>query len=135
MALAQAAALLMSVAFIIYVLIIAVPFARTGPARPATRGALSWHLFVPALNEEKVIGGTIDYLRAASRGARLGHRRRQRRPDRGHRGRPRPLRPLVHVVSRRLPDAQTGKGRALNDAYRQLRAWLPAADRGRSLSA
>ena len=33
-------------------------------ARPGDAGTLAWHLFVPALNEERVIGDTIDYLRA-----------------------------------------------------------------------
>ncbi len=125
-ALAQAVALLMSVAFITYVLIIVVPFARYRPSPPGDGRSLNWHLFVPALNEEQVIGGTIDYLRHvfplahvwviddASEDRTGGIAASRSRSD-----------PMVHVVSRRLPDAQTGKGRALNDAYRQLSAWLP----------
>jgi 1,2-diacylglycerol 3-beta-glucosyltransferase len=130
-ALAQALALIMSSAFVAYVAIILVPFLRHRPSRPGDATAFSWHIFVPALNEELVIGGTVSYLRAsfpaahvwliddhsedgtAAIGAELS------RAD-----------PGVHLVSRRLPDARTGKGAALNAAYRALSDWLPAtADR------
>jgi 1,2-diacylglycerol 3-beta-glucosyltransferase len=38
--------------------------------------------------------------------------------------------PLVHLVSRREPEARTGKGDALNAAYWALNEWLPmSADR------
>jgi 1,2-diacylglycerol 3-beta-glucosyltransferase len=134
-AVAQAMALIMSVAFITYVVIIVVPFARHRPSRPGDSRSLSWHFFVPALNEEQVIGHTVDYLRGMfpaahvwviddasddHTGAIVAH---QAAFD-----------PMVHVVSRRLPDAQTGKGHALNDAYRQLSRWLPlGADRRRAI--
>jgi 1,2-diacylglycerol 3-beta-glucosyltransferase len=126
-ALAQAVALLMSVAFITYVVIIAVPFSRYRARLPGDARALNWHFFVPALNEEQVIGGTIGYLRAIFPAAHVwviddasddrtglitvSHAESD---------------PLVHVVSRRLPDARTGKGHALNAAYRQFSEWLPA---------
>jgi 1,2-diacylglycerol 3-beta-glucosyltransferase len=134
-ALAQAVALLMSVAFITYVVIIVVPFSRYRPRLPGDARALTWHLFVPALNEEQVIGGTIDYLRATlpqahvwviddasdDRTAPIAASRAERDP-------------MVHVVSRRFPDARTGKGHALNAAYRELSHWLPAsADRRRTI--
>lgn len=126
-ALAQAIGLMMSVAFIVYVLIIVVPFARRRPGLSGDASTLGWHLFVPALNEEQVIGRTIDNLRRTlpqahvwaiddasddRTGAIVASRAR--------------LDPMVHVVSRRFPDARTGKGHALNAAYWQLRAWLPA---------
>ena len=63
-ALAQAVALMMSVAFISYALVIVVPYLRYKPSPGGDARTLDWHLFVPALNEERVIGGTIDYLRA-----------------------------------------------------------------------
>jgi 1,2-diacylglycerol 3-beta-glucosyltransferase len=134
-ALAQAAALLMSVAFITYVVIIVVPFARYRSRLPGDPGALAWHFFVPALNEEQVIGGTIDSLRATfpqahvwviddasdDRTAPIAARRAEADP-------------MVHVVSRRFPDARTGKGHALNAAYRALSQWLPAgADHRRTI--
>jgi 1,2-diacylglycerol 3-beta-glucosyltransferase len=134
-AVAQAIALLMSVAFITYVLIIVVPFSRYRPRLPGNPDFHSWHLFVPALNEEQVIGGTIDYLRAVfpaahvwiidddsdDRTGRIAAHRAQ-------------FDPFVHVVSRRHPDARTGKGNALNAAYRALDEWMPAfADRRRTI--
>lgn len=134
-ALAQALALLMSVSFITYVLIIFVVFKRHRPGAPGDARAHSWHLFVPALNEEKVIGGTIDYLRAAHPAAHVwviddasddGTARIA-----GHRAL---ADPLVHLVSRRLPAARTGKGAALNAAYQALNKWLPAdCDRRRTI--
>ena len=129
-ALAQAVGLMMSATFIIYVLIIAVAHTRRRSQPPGDARTLGWHLFVPALNEEKVIGHTVDYLRRTlpeahvwviddasedQTGAIVASRARWD--------------PMVHVVSRRFPDARTGKGHALNAAYWQLRAWLPAAGR------
>jgi hypothetical protein len=87
-ALAQAIALLMSVAFISYALVIVVPYLRYKPSPAGDARTLDWHLFAPALNEEQVIGGTIDYLRATSPGPRVGDRRRQRGRDRVDRGHP-----------------------------------------------
>ena len=52
-ALAQATGLMMSATFIIYVLIIAVPFTRRRAQPSGDARTLGWHLFVPALNEEK----------------------------------------------------------------------------------
>ena len=63
-ALAQALALIMSSAFVLYVAIIIWPFLRHRPAPPGDGSAFRWHIFVPALNEELVIGDTVDYLRA-----------------------------------------------------------------------
>jgi 1,2-diacylglycerol 3-beta-glucosyltransferase len=134
-ALAQATALLMSVAFITYVLLIVRPFLRDRP-RPAGRAEnLSWHFFVPALNEERVIGQTIDHLRAAFPGTDVwviddasdDH-------TAAIIGRRASVDPLVHLVPRRLPEARTGKGDALNAAYRTLSDWLPArTDRSRTI--
>jgi 1,2-diacylglycerol 3-beta-glucosyltransferase len=134
-ALAQALALLMSVAFITYVVIIVVPFTRYKGRPPGDERSLNWHLFVPALNEEQVIGGTIDYLRVNLPEAHVwviddgsDDRTGLITASRGQ------YDPMVHVVSRRFPDARTGKGHALNAAYRQLSEWLPAgADRRRTI--
>jgi 1,2-diacylglycerol 3-beta-glucosyltransferase len=130
-ALAQAVALLWSVAFITYAVVIVLPFLRYQPRAAGDALALDWHLFVPALNEEQVLGQTIDYLRATlprahvwivddgSEDATAALARRRAGSD-----------PLVHLTSRRRPDARTGKGNALNAAYQALNAWLPAsADR------
>jgi 1,2-diacylglycerol 3-beta-glucosyltransferase len=132
-ALAQGVALLISAVFIAYVMIIVVPFTRLRLRPPGDARSLNWHLFVPALNEEQVIGHTVDYLRDTfpaahvwiiddasddHTGAIVAHRAA--------------FDPMVHVVSRRLPEARTGKGHALNDAYRRLSDWLPRGTDRRS---
>ena len=135
-ALAQAVALLISAAFVAYVMIIVVPFVRLRPRPAGDARSLNWHLFVPALNEEQVIGGTVDYLRDTfpaahvwviddasddHTGAIVAHRAT--------------FDPMVHMVSRRFPDARVGKGQALNAAYRALSGWLAVAvtDRRRTI--
>ena len=86
---------------------------------------LEWHFFVPCRDEEAVIGGTITYLRQTFRAAHVwvvddGSNdrtatvvRNLRRIDGRH----------VHLVQRYRPQARTGKGDALNAAYRALKAW------------
>lgn len=127
-AVAQAVALLMSVAFITYVLIIVVPFSRYRTRRPGDARTLAWHLFVPALNEEQVIGATIDYLRATFPAVHVwvinDDSDDRTGPIAASRAR---ADPMVHVVHRRRPDARTGKGHVLNAAYRALIDWLPAS--------
>jgi len=134
-ALAQAVALLMSVAFIVYAMIIAIPFVRYRTNRPGDARNLAWHLFVPALNEERVIGETIDYLRATFPAAHVwvidDDSDDRTAPIAYARG---AADPMTHLVSRRHPDARTGKGDALNAAYWALNGWLPAsADRRRTV--
>lgn len=134
-ALAQAVALLMSVAFITYVLIIVATLRRSGARPSGDPRSLGWHLFVPALNEEQVIGDTTDYLRAAFPEAHVwvidDASDDRTRAIVEYRAR---FDPMVHVVSRRFPEARTGKGAALNAAYRELSEWLPsAADRRKTI--
>jgi 1,2-diacylglycerol 3-beta-glucosyltransferase len=135
LALAQAIALLMSVAFITYVIILVATLRRYGPSEPGDPRTLRWHLFVPALNEEQVIGDTIDFLRAVFPEAHVWVID-DASDDRtaaivGYRAR---FDPMVHAVTRRFPEARTGKGAALNAAYRALNEWLPSgADRRRTI--
>ncbi len=134
-ALAQAVALLMSVAFISYALIIVILYMRYRPSRAGDGAALDWHLFVPALNEERVIGGTIDYLRATFPRAHVWVI-----DDDSEDGTASIIGmrawadPMVHLVRRYRPRARTGKGDALNAAYLALDAWLPVtADAARTI--
>jgi 1,2-diacylglycerol 3-beta-glucosyltransferase len=121
----------MSVAFVTYTLVIVVHYFRYRPATPGDGSALAWHLFVPALNEEKVIGETVDYLRATFPTANVWVIDDDSDDRTGPIVSVRALAdPLVHLVSRRAPEARTGKGDALNAAYRALNEWLPVtADR------
>ncbi|MGW1145124.1 glycosyltransferase [Streptomyces sp. NPDC002454] len=111
--------------------------ARTAYARrvPTAKGdptAHDWHFFVPCRDEEAVIATTVTRLRSDFPTARvwvvddasedLTASIVARLADRD---------PAVRLVSRRLPDARTGKGAALNAAYAALGAELHGADRDR----
>jgi 1,2-diacylglycerol 3-beta-glucosyltransferase len=130
-ALTQAVALLMSVAFVTYTLVIVIHYFRYRAASPGDGRTMAWHLFVPALNEEQVIGETIDYLRATFPMANVWV------IDDDSDDRTAPIvsvravvDPLIHLVSRKAPEARTGKGDALNTGYLALNEWLPiTADR------
>ncbi len=124
----QAFALTMSVAFIVYVVVIVVPYLRRKPRPVGDPAEFEWHFIVPCLDEEAVIGDTVRYLRAtfgtahvwvvdddsADRTAQVVQDlcRREDAPD-----------PYLHLVRRRRPEARTGKGDALNAAYRALIEW------------
>ena len=125
----QALALTMSVAFITYVGLIVVPFLRHKPAPVGRSTDLEWHFLVPCRDEAAVVGGTIRYLRTHFPLAHVwvidddsdddtaAVVEREREPG-GVRDK------HVHLVRRRRPHARTGKGDALNDAYRTLKLWM-----------
>jgi 1,2-diacylglycerol 3-beta-glucosyltransferase len=131
---AQAFAIVMSAAFVLYVCLIIVPYLRHRPAPPGDPALFQWHFLVPCRDEELVIGDTIRYLRTRFPAAHVwvidDH------SDDGTldvvnrlRGLPHRPDPHLHVVTRRRPDARTGKSDALNAAYRAVRAWVgPHAD-------
>ena len=89
--------------------------------------ALAWHLFMPCLDEAAVVERFVRRALALAPDLHLwaidDHSDddtlailRRLAADQ----------PRLHVVSRVRPEAQTGKGDALNAAYRQLDRWLPA---------
>ncbi|WP_424190466.1 glycosyltransferase [Actinokineospora sp. G85] len=119
----------MSVAFLSYVGLIVVPYLRHRRAGSGDPDHFEWHFLVPCRDEEAVIGDTIEYLRTTfpeahvwvidddsgdDTAAVVTARRGPRHGGDRH----------LHLVSRTLPDARTGKGQALNAAYRELRAWM-----------
>lgn len=123
------------ISFLSYVALILVPFIRRKPEQPGDASVFSWHFFVPCRDEEAVIGTTIDRLRFRFPGAHVWvidddsddatASLVQSRSD---------VDSLVHLVRRVRPEARTGKGPALNAAYRVLRSWLPAdADLDRTI--
>ncbi|SFQ25295.1 Glycosyltransferase, catalytic subunit of cellulose synthase and poly-beta-1,6-N-acetylglucosamine synthase [Amycolatopsis arida] len=128
LAITQAFALTMSVAFIVYVVVIIVPFLRRKPGPVGDPRDFDWHFFVPCRDEETVIRDTVRYLRTTfpfahvwvvdddseDRTARVVRSlwRRDGTPD-----------PFIHLVQRKRPNARTGKGDALNQAYRTLVDW------------
>ncbi len=127
----QAFAFVLLVIFLAYVLLILVPFLRRPRDPEGDPSLFAWHIFVPCRDEEAVIGQTLDRMRFDFPEAhvwvidddsddRTGPIVQERADDDPH----------VHLVQRRRPDARTGKGAALNAAYRALDAWLPErADR------
>lgn len=122
----QALALVMLTTFLLYVALILVPFLRHRPGETGEPGDFEWHFFVPCRNEEAVIAGSLARLRESFPGAHVWV------VDDGSTDATAAVVEAaaagdehVHLVRRVLPDAQTGKGDALNAAYRRLVAWLP----------
>lgn len=121
----NAAAFMLSVGFLVYVCFIVVPFLRHKPAQAGDADAFAWHFVVPCRDEELVIEQTVRRLRAT-----FPHCHLWCVDDASEDRTPQILRRLaskdhhVHVVTRFLPDARTGKGPALNSAWLALRHWL-----------
>ncbi len=121
----QALALTMSVAFLVYVGVIVVPYLRRRPEPSGDPAGFDWHFLLPCLDEAAVVGGTVRYLRATFPAARVWVV-----DDDSADGTAEVVRalaeadPAVRLVRRRAPSARTGKGDALNAGYRALRAWL-----------
>jgi 1,2-diacylglycerol 3-beta-glucosyltransferase len=125
----QAFALTMSVAFVLYVVVIVVPYLRRKPAPVGDPADFSWHFFVPCRDEQAVIRETVRYLRGTFKRAHVwvvddDSEDRTARVVRSLWRRNGGFDPYLHLVPRRRPDARTGKGDALNTAYRELNAWL-----------
>jgi 1,2-diacylglycerol 3-beta-glucosyltransferase len=118
---------IMTVSFLAYVAMILVPFLRRKPDPEGDAADFEWHMFVPCRDEEAVIGNTITRLRSTlpeahvwvidddSEDATSSIVSSFAASD-----------SMVHLVQRRLPNARTGKGDALNAAYDQLNAFLPS---------
>jgi cellulose synthase/poly-beta-1,6-N-acetylglucosamine synthase-like glycosyltransferase len=127
--------LFVAVVYMTYVVMIVLPFLRRKRTVPGNHNYFQWHLFVPARDEDSVIEMTMARCRAdfptahvwiiddASTDRTAAIVAETEAGD-----------PHVHLVRRVTPDARTGKGAALNAAYRALDAWLPAdADRTRAI--
>lgn len=130
-------ALFVTVLFLSYVVMIVVPFLGRKPTERGNRHDFEWHLFIPARDEEAVIEMTMARCRADFPTAHvwiIDDASTDRTADivveteAGD--------PHVHLVRRVAPDARSGKGAALNAAYRALNAWFPAdGDRTRAIVA
>ncbi|HKN97190.1 MAG TPA: glycosyltransferase, partial [Pseudonocardiaceae bacterium] len=104
----------MSVAFLVYVYVIIVPYLRHKPTEPGDPNRFEWHFLVPCRDEEAVIGPTIRYLRTTFPQAHVwvidddsddrtsyvveGLRHGHGEPSR-----------YIHLVRRKRPHARTGK--------------------------
>ena len=119
-------ALFVTVVFLSYVAMIVIPFVRRGHTIPGDPSDFEWHFFIPARDEAAVIASTLqrcqeDFPTAhmwviddASEDATAAIVERMADND-SH----------IHLVRRFLPNARTGKGDALNSAYRALDEWFP----------
>lgn len=115
--------------FIAYVCAIVVPFLSRRKLPEGNGDEFEWHFFVPCRDEEAVIGGTIAGLRKNFPTSHVWII-----DDDSHDGTASVVTslmyaegardPYVHLVSRRAPNARTGKGDALNAAYQELASWL-----------
>lgn len=122
---AEATSLLLVLLFLAYLTSIAVSYFRQRPHVPGRVDDFEFHMFVPARDEEAVIGQTIERLRtdfptahvwvaddaSDDRTAEIVGAWEARDPQ-------------VHLVARVRPHARTGKGDALNAVYERLCASL-----------
>jgi 1,2-diacylglycerol 3-beta-glucosyltransferase len=122
----NAAAFMLCACFLAYVISIIVPLLRHRRGPTGDPAMFDWHFLVPCLNEEQVIAGTVSDLFKKFPTAHIWciddassdstHQIVSRMANRS---------PQVHVVSRRLPEAQHGKGPALNAGWKALVDFLP----------
>lgn len=119
------AALLLGFGFLWYVISLVVTFLRATPDREADPADYAWHFMLPCRDEEAVIGETLGYLRDSFPDAVFWVV-----DDDSVDGTAAIVETLaaeedgIRLVRRTMPDARTGKGDALNAAYRALRASL-----------
>ncbi|MFK3980694.1 glycosyltransferase [Micromonospora sp. NPDC050397] len=126
------AAFLLCVTFCAYVISILVLYLRAARLLGGDHTTYDWHIVVPCLNEEAVIGGTVerllrDFPRATLWCVDDNSDDRTAEILAGFATDPR-----VRLVRRVAPEARQGKGAALNAAWRAINTHLPAdVDRSR----
>src|SRR5579884_419362 len=120
-------AFLLCAAFLAYVACIVVPLIRHRAGDLGNADDFEWHFLIPCLNEERVIEATVSRLYRTFPKAHIWcvddsstdatHLFVARMVGRS---------PRVHLVSRSWPEAQTGKGPALNAGWAAIASYLPA---------
>ncbi len=111
-------ALLLSIPFLAYVALLVTSFLRPGEEPPGDPAELEWHVLMPCLDEEVVVGRTVARFLADFPHARLWCI-----DDASDDGTLAVLEGLaarhdhLHVVRRVRPEAREGKGPALNAAW------------------
>lgn len=122
----MAMSLVLSGAFIAYLVVIVIPYLRQQAGPVGEAGDFDWHFIVPCRDEEAVIAATVTYLRRTfprsqvwvvdddSDDATATIVERISQDDE-----------RVRLVRRVRPEARTGKGDALNAAFRRITSWLP----------
>ena len=122
----QSISFVMIVLFLSYVTSILVPFVRRTPDQRGDPDRFDWHFFIPCRDEAAVIGATLARCRSDFPHANVWVVDDDSEDDTAAIVLAAAAEdPHVHLVQRRLPDARTGKGDALNAAYRSLNGFLP----------
>ncbi|PZS21765.1 MAG: hypothetical protein DLM54_03985 [Acidimicrobiales bacterium] len=115
------AAFLLCGAFLVYVVLIVVPFLRHRPSALGDASAFEWHFLVPCRDEERVVEATVRRMLGQFPTAHIWCI-----DDASMDGTPRVLSWLasaesrVHLIRRELPIARQGKGPALNAGWTAL---------------
>lgn len=126
-------AFLLCVSFLLYVVFIMRPFLARADGVPGSRAGYDFHLVVPCLDEELVVGATVRHLLGTFPEATVwvvDDGSTDLTPD--VLADLREQFPQLRVITRRAPDARRGKGAALNAAWAAIGAALPpGADRHR----
>lgn len=119
-----------------YISLLLLTFLRRETNTPGHPEEFEWHLLVPCLNEESVVAETVSAARTSFPYAHVwviddGSDDDTAAIVRGLQD----FDNHVHLISRIAPNARTGKGDALNDAYRQVGAYIgdDSARRQRSI--
>jgi cellulose synthase/poly-beta-1,6-N-acetylglucosamine synthase-like glycosyltransferase len=127
---ASGLSLFLIVVFLTYLGTIMVPYLRRKQDSPGDANDFEWHIFVPARDEEAVIGTTIMRLRTDFPAVHVWIVDDDSDDQTARIVDDLAVDAHVHLVRRRRPLARTGKGDALNAAYHALSDWLPRrADR------
>jgi len=112
------------VTFLTYVSVIVVVYLRLAPPPPGEVDTFGWHVLVPCLDEEAVIGTTVRRLLVTAPAAHVwciddaSEDRTAAIVEELARQDPR-----VHLIRRTAPAARLGKGAALNDGWRAIQEW------------
>ncbi|MDS2174048.1 glycosyltransferase [Nesterenkonia sp. CL21] len=108
-----------------YVSLLVVTYVRRRPSRSGDLEDLSWHVMIPCRDEESVIAETVSAARSSFPGMHVWVI-----DDASEDATATIVTGLsdfddkVHLISRRRPHARTGKGDALNSAYRVIADWV-----------
>jgi 1,2-diacylglycerol 3-beta-glucosyltransferase len=131
----NAAAFMLCVSFVAYATLIIVPYIRHQPGVAGDNRDFKWHFLIPCLDEEAVIGQTVEHLVHTFPQADVWLV-----DDDSSDATPLILSGLarhheqVHVVTRTFPEARIGKGPALNAGWAAMvAAQAPDAEAARHI--
>lgn len=124
-AVVTAVALLICARFVGHVVAIVLPLLRHRPDRSGDATVLQWHFLVPCLNEGTVIEQTVRELTSRFPAADVWCVDDASVDDTPEILARLAADPRVHTVTRRLPEAQEGKGPALNAGWRAIVSSVP----------